>query len=210
MPAQPGQASADCEYHRAGAGVVHGRRAASDGALRRPGEPFSPLGASFLVDIEAGYALPFLGRAFAVVLDAGFTQPTASGSRNDPRIDTNGGNYTWQLTQQEVLLGLTVFFRLNGIMGGRLVPFAGVGPRMWLLKTHVQGAASGDAPIPESTEQSTKVGLSVPVGAEFQVGPGRIFGEFQLLWAPIDHKITGDSSVGSLTLGAGYRMQFGL
>ena len=61
-------------------------------------------------------------------------------------------------------------------------------------------------PCGESTEQSTKAGLSVPIGFDYQIGPGRLFGEMMILWAPIEHRSTGDASVGSITLEAGYRL----
>jgi opacity protein-like surface antigen len=162
------------------------------------------LGASFLADVEVGYVLPYLNRSFGILLDVGYTQPTASGDQTDPRIDVAKNAYHWDLTQRELLLGLTVLYRMTFIRDGRIAPYIGIGPRLWLLQTSVNGTA-GASTISESTEQSTKVGLSVPIGVDFALGPGRFFGEFQVLWAPIDHRTTGDASVGALTIEAGYR-----
>jgi hypothetical protein len=182
-------------------------------------EPFTNgiLGPSFLVDVELGYVLPFLKRGIAVIIDGGYSQPTANGAPTDPRVDANSGTYTWNLIQREVLLGLTLMYRATWIGEGKLVPYLGVGPRLWLLQTSVTGCTAGTTnmpgacgmaanPITESLEQSTKVGLSVPLGVDYALGPGRIFLEAQLLWAPIDHRVTGDSSVGSLTAELGYRL----
>jgi hypothetical protein len=169
-------------------------------------EPFSPLGPSYLVDVEVGYVLPFLHRGLALVLDAGYTEPTASGGTTDPRVTANGGAYTWNLTQREVLVGFTVIYRLTMIGSGRVAPYLGVGAKLWLLQSKLVGAAGAGSPISESDEQSTKVGVSVPLGVDVGLGPGRIFVEAQLLWAPIDHRSTGDSSVGAITAALGYRL----
>jgi opacity protein-like surface antigen len=169
-------------------------------------EAFSPLGPSFLVDVEAGYVMPWLRRSFAVILDVGFTMPTASGTQTDPRVDVSGNGYSWDLTQRELVFGLTAMYRVPYLLDGRLGPYVGIGPRLWLLQTKVVGQAGAGNNINESTEQSTKVGLSVPIGLDYALGPGRLFGEVQILWAPIDHRITGDSSVGSFTVDVGYRL----
>lgn len=167
-------------------------------------EPFSKLGPSFLVDVELGYVLPILHRGLVLTVDGGYTQPEASGTQTDPRVDANGGSYTWSETQRELMLGVTVMYRLTLIGTGRVAPYIGVGGRLWLLDTKVNGAVGAGA-ISESHEQSTKFGLSVPLGVDVGLGPGRVFVEGMLLWAPIDHAITGESSVGAISVEAGYR-----
>jgi opacity protein-like surface antigen len=173
-------------------------------------EPFTSnhLGPSFLADVEVGYVLPYLKRSFGLMIDVGYTQPEASGDQTDPRIVTTDmmpNAWHFDLTQRELLLGLTVVYRMTFIGSGRIAPYIGIGPRLWLLQTKVEGTAGANNPISESTEQSTKVGLSVPIGVDFEIGPGRLFLEGQVLWAPVDHRTTGDSSVGALTIEAGYR-----
>jgi len=168
-------------------------------------QPFSKLGASFLVDVQIGYVLPYLKRGLAVLIDAGYTQPTTSGTQTDSRIDANSGGYSFDLVQRQLMFGLTLMYRATFIGSGRVAPYLGVGPRLWLLQGLATGAAGGST-IGESTEQSTKVGLGVPLGVDIGLGPGRLFGEVQLFWAPIDHRTTGESSVGSLAVGVGYRL----
>jgi opacity protein-like surface antigen len=168
-------------------------------------QPLSRLETSFLVDAEVGYVLPFLHRAIGLTFDAGYTQPTASGSQTDPRVTSNGGMYMWNLTQQELLVGFTVTFRLTMIMNGRLAPYIGIGPRLWFTRSQVMGSA-GSNMIEQSTEQSTQVGLSAPLGVDFGLGPGRVFLQGLFLWAPISNQVTGQSNLGSIDVLAGYRL----
>jgi hypothetical protein len=168
-------------------------------------EPFSPLGPSYLVGVELGYLLPFAHRSIAILVDGAFTEPGASGGTTDPRVTSNGGAYTWNLTQREVLIGLTLMYRLH-IGTGRVAPYIGVGPRVWLLQSKLVGEAGAGNPISESNEQSTKFGVSAPLGVDIGLGPGRLFIEAQVMWAPIDHRSTGDSSVGAINGALGYRL----
>jgi hypothetical protein len=70
----------------------------------------------------------------------------------------------------------------------------------------VKGEAGTGNMITETLEQSTKVGFHVPLGVDYLLGPGRLFVEAQLFWAPIDHRSTGDSSVGAISAELGYRL----
>lgn len=165
---------------------------------------FSRLGASYLVGLEVGYALPVLHHHLAITIEGEFTNPSASGSTTDPRLDASSGAYSWSLSQRELILGLSLVYR-HPI--GRFVPYVGVGPRLFLLDSRVTGTA-GTAPISQSSEVSTKVGAGIPVGCGFHLGPGDLFAELQLNVSGIDHRTTGDSNTGSLSLAAGYRFTF--
>lgn len=162
-------------------------------------EPFSKLGASYLVDVEVGYALPVWKHRLAVALDGAYTAPEASGSGADAQVQS--GMYSWHLQQRQGILGVSLFYRHPL---GRVTPYLGVGPRLFLLQSEIDGA-SGGATIHQSSEVSTKVGVGVPLGVGVRLGPGDLFVEASLLWAPIDHQITGDSSTGAITASLGYR-----
>lgn len=167
-------------------------------------QAFSKLETSYLVDLEIGWALPVLKHRLAISLDGAFTDPQTDGSTTDPRLDASGGSYSWHLEQRELMFGLTLWYR-HPI--GRWIPYIGVGPRLFLLESLVNGKA-GSAGIVTSSEDSTKVGAGIPLGVGFTLGPGHLFAELALNIAPIDHRTTGDDNTGSLSLSVGYRVVF--
>lgn len=162
--------------------------------------PFDGLNPNLMGSVEVGYVFPWLHRSFGLLVDVGYAVPRKSGNvPTDARIE--GGKYDWELTQKELTIAPTILYRLTSL--GRVVPYVGVGPRIYLLRSIVEGKAGGQT-ILETTEQSTKVGLSVPLGAEIKLGPGAILGEFLFEWGPLNHLATGDGTStlgGSLQLG---------
>ena len=163
-------------------------------------QAFSPLHTNVLAELEAGYLLPFGRRVLGITGSFAFSIPSTSGTGLvDSRVP--GGTYNYSSTEQHFLIGLTVWANMPL---GRVVPYIGIGPRIYAVRTLSSGDAGGAA-ILETLETSTQVGVGVPVGVNVMLGPGRVFGEFQLLWAGINQKSTGDGSIGSLTIGAGYR-----
>lgn len=162
-------------------------------------QPFSPLGASWMVVVEGGYLLPFHHRLIGIVGSVGVTMPTVSGSAlSDSRV--GGGSFDYQQQSQQFLLGLTV---VGHIPLGRLVPYVGVGPRAFVVRTVSSGQAGGSA-FPESSELSVEPGVGVPVGLGILLGPGRLTAELQLLYAPTHQRSTGPGSFGSMSIAAGY------
>lgn len=166
-------------------------------------QAFSPLHTHMLLELEAGYLLPFAKRLLGLTASFAFSSPSTDGSGiADPRVP--GGSFGYRSTQQHFLLGATVWANLPL---GRIVPYLGIGPRIYAVRTLSSGDASG-TPIAETLETSTEIGVGMPVGVNVMLGPGRVFGEFQLLWAGIAQRSTGDGAIGSLALGAGYRFVF--
>ena len=153
------------------------------------------------VGVELGYVFPWMNRSFALVLDADYAAPKSSGTQTgDARV--YGGTYDWHLTEKILTLMPVAMFRYTKL--GRVVPYIGVGPRIYLLKSTVRGAV-GSVEIPETTEQSTKVGFGVPLGAELKLGPGAVIGELLFEYGSLDHNATGSSNTGALSLAIGYR-----
>jgi opacity protein-like surface antigen len=164
--------------------------------------PFGGLSPFVTVGLEAGYIFPWMNRSFAAALYVDYTAPKADGSKQDPRLGDAGGSYEWKLTEQELTFMPVVMYRLTSL--GTVTPYAGIGPRIYLLKSTVQGSAMG-ATIDETTEQSTKVGFGIPVGVEFELGPGALLAELLFQYGGLDHEITGDTNTGALSLSVGYR-----
>lgn len=163
---------------------------------------FSRLDGSYVVAAEVGYVLPVLRHHLALAVDAAFSAPHASGSSTDPRLTDNSGSYTWRLEQRELTVGLTLFYR-HPIR--RVTPYIGIGPRVFFLESKVKGTV-GTTNVAESSEVSTKVGVGIPLGVGFRLGPGDLFIEAQLAISRLEHRTTGDSNTGSLALLAGYRV----
>lgn len=151
--------------------------------------------------IELGYVFPWMNRSFAAALDVDYAAPKQESTEpGDPRLP--GGSYDWHLTEQQLTIMPVFMYRFTKL--GRLVPYGGIGPRIYLLRSNVKGSSGGQA-IKETTEQSTKIGFGVPLGVEFALGPGALTGEVLLEYGPLDHTATGNSNVGAATLLLGYR-----
>ncbi len=164
--------------------------------------PFNGLSPFVAFGVEVGYALPALDHRLAIVLDVDYTQPTKTGTEMDTRV--TGGTYTWKLTEQELAIMPAVIYRLTDM--SPVVPYGGIGPRILFARSSVRD--NGAPAIMETREQSTRVGIGVPLGVELAAGPGRAIGELLLQYGTLDHTATGDANTGAATLNLGYRMVF--
>lgn len=163
--------------------------------------PFDGLGPFVVGTVEVGYVLPWLDRGLAGLVAVSYTAPSASGEQADPRVP--GGKYTWNLTQHELVIQPTIMYRYTGL--GRIVPFVGIGPRIYLMKSVITGKAGGSE-IGETDEISTQIGGGLPLGVEFKLGPGALMAELLFEVGTLDHSITGQSHTGGGTLNLGYRL----
>lgn len=162
---------------------------------------FSSLNPNARAALEVGYIFPWANRSFAFTADIGYAAPKSSGSQaGDPRVA--GGTYNWHLTQQELTIMPTLLYRFTAL--GKIVPYAGIGPRIYLLQSTTRGDVNG-TPMKETEERSTKVGLGVPIGVQYQLGPGALMAEVLLEYGPLDHTATGSSNTGAANLFLGYR-----
>ncbi len=159
--------------------------------------PFDGLSPYVSAGLEGGYAFGPL----VVVLDVDYTQPTKTGTEMDPRVD--GGTYSWKLTERELAFMPLIEYRLTGMS---VVPYAGIGPRLLLARSMVQ--SEGQPTISATEEQSTRLGVGIPVGAEIAFGPGTALGELLLQYGSLDHTATGDANTSAVTFSIGYRMTF--
>lgn len=164
-------------------------------------QPFSALSGSYYLEVEGGYLLPFVRRLLSITASVGFAAPPVNGSGADPRLP--GGGYSYSVDQRQLSFGLTASAR---IPLGRFVPYVGVGPRLFLVRTGSSAQTTQGVAIAETRETSTEIGLGVPLGLDVLLGPGRLFAEGQILWSAVAQRSTGESNLGALTLSAGYRL----
>lgn len=162
--------------------------------------PFDGLNPFVIGTVELGYVLPWLNRGIAGLVAVSYTAPNAAGEQADPRVP--GGAYTWSLTQHELIIQPTVMYRYTKL--GRIVPFVGIGPRIYLMNSVVTGKA-GEEVIGETSETSTQIGGGLPLGVEYLLGPGALLGELLFEVGTLDHTITGKSHTAGLSLNIGYR-----
>lgn len=165
-------------------------------------QPFGDLGTAFLTELEVGYTLPFAKRSFAVYLSGAYAALGAEGK--DLQDDRLPGPASYELTQQELMLTLGLTYRLH--LPTKLVrPYASIGPRLFLMRTTVEGSAGGEA-FGENEETATDIGVFGALGAELHMGPGAALFEFSMTWAKIDGYVLRDTSAGALAVGLGYRL----
>lgn len=150
--------------------------------------------------VELGYVFGGTERRMAALLDVTYTTPLGDGKVTDDRFKS--GDFTWEITQKELVLQPTFMYRITGLQS--IVPYIGIGPRIYFLRTLIEGKSGGKT-IEETKEQSTKFGVGLPLGIEYTLGPGGLFAELLFQWGPLDHEITGDTHLGAGTLFLGYR-----
>ncbi len=155
--------------------------------------------------IDLGYVFPNTGRTIAAYLGTEYTAPKSDGTQTEPEMPSRipGGTYDWEIRQRILVFQPTFLYRFTWLTDA-VVPFAGIGPRMYLLKTVARGTAGGET-IHDTKETTTKFGFGIPVGAELPLGPGGLTAELLFQWGPLDHETTGDTHLSALSLLFGYR-----
>lgn len=165
----------------------------------------STFGTTFAVGVDAGYRLPFLGSRFGLVAGLGYSQPTASGDGDDPRL---GGSYSWQAVQRQLIVDVGAIARLNEEQSDWNLGLV-LGPRLLFLFTTVDGEGGGE-PFGEHFEPASSMGLFVGGQGEYRLGPGAIVGEVDLGTSFQNLRSTGDLTLVSIAALIGYRFDFAL
>jgi hypothetical protein len=172
------------------------------------GKPFSDFGATPVFELELGYLLPFgapVNRSIEVFVDGQYTMAgmTGTSKQSDPRLPSTG-LVKYDLTQQALALSLGGIYHID--VGSELImPYAGLGARMYLLKTKVKGSAGGQTYSP-SDETQTRAGLLLLGGVEIFAGPGALLAELSFGWASVNSFVLRDTNLGALNLTLGYRL----
>ena len=165
-------------------------------------QPFSALGSSFTTEVELGFTLPVLERAFEIYFAGAYLEPEVSGpGLDDPRVPS-GAHY--RLVQEETALTLALRYRLP--VPSRVRPYAACGPRYYFLRTLLQGDERAAAAFGASSDDAAALGVFGALGAELHVGLGAIVAEAHVAWAKLNTVLLPNSNVGVLGVTLGYRL----
>jgi len=169
------------------------------------GKPWSDFGGTPVFELELGYALPPLHRAIQLFFSGQYTQPGMSGTSGtkDPRLPGNG-LVGYDVLQQELTLSFGGLYRFD-VGSKQVMPYGGIGGRMYMLNTKVKGSA-GDQAYGRNQETQTRVGLLLLGGAELYVGPGALLGELSFGWASVNSFVLRNTNLGAWNLAVGYRL----
>ena len=159
--------------------------------------PLTTLGSQVALGIELGYLLPVLDRRLELTLAAGWAPPQRS---------FTDGPYRAEVTQHELHFSLGPRYRLLDL-AGKLNFNVSTGARLYLFRSVSAGTAM-DQKFLEYREQSTHLGFFLTAGGEYRLGPGRLFLDLDFAWAPLPHRITGDTSSANISPTLGYRLLF--
>ena len=170
-------------------------------------QPFGPFGATVVTELDAGYLLPLpapVGRGLEVMFSGAYQGPRATGATpaGDERLGGDG-SATYAIRQHQAVLSLGLRYRVPVPLAW-LAPYASLAARSCLTRAIVTGEAAGQS-FGTSREVAVSWGVSGALGTDFLLGPGAILFEVGVGWAPYDRYVVQASSLGSLTLLAGYR-----
>ncbi|MFW6368960.1 MAG: hypothetical protein ACOC0J_00055, partial [Myxococcota bacterium] len=170
------------------------------------GQPFGPLGSSFVPEFELGYVLPVLDGDLRPFLAAGYSAPrTQEQVEADARLPGDGV-MSYDIVQQQLMLTLGARYHLK-LGPDILSPYAALGARLYLMRSLVSAEAGGE-PFGDNEETETRAGVYAAAGTELALGPGALLAELGMGWAKIDGYVLRDTSAGALNLSIGYRMRF--
>jgi hypothetical protein len=163
-------------------------------------DAWSQLGPSWLAGVQLGYAPPFWKHRLSLVIDALVTAPGSSGSR---AANVAGGSLTWDAEVRTFVAGLSVELRHAF---GRFAPYISAGVRLVYLDTLVSG--SNGPRIVLAREQSVAAGFGGTIGVAVRLGPGELFLDAPVTWAPVSQKTLGRFDAGYVALALGWSIPF--
>jgi hypothetical protein len=166
----------------------------------------SGLGAGPALGLDVGTRLRLGSGGLAVHLRTQYQRYGKSGSVNAPcAVPTatgpciQEGKLDYDLSEQSLDFGLRLAYQFLPV-GDRFFPYAGVAPKLFLLKSTVTSLGQ------DNKDVSTSVGFAAFGGAAMTLGPGHVFGELEYQWGGLSHPITGDAHLAGFALVLGYRL----
>lgn len=184
---------------RANTGIVLGAKIGAG-----LGKPWSEFGASYVLELELGWMMPFADRGFEVFVSGQYTRPkiTDIEGEPDPRLPGDSVPHA-EITEDELALTLGLLYRFHVGLDW-LAPYGGAGARLYMQRTTVKGDAGGES-FGSNEETQSDAGLLLLGGVDFGLGPGALLAELQFGWASLDGFILRDTNAGALRLLVGYR-----
>jgi hypothetical protein len=183
---------------RASAGVIVGGKVGG-------GFGVGGFGATPVFELELGFAPDLgssLGRSLEFFFIGQYAQPGVDGDapEADPRFSA-GAPFSYVVTQQMFSMSLGALYRFD--VGSKLLmPYGGLGGRLYLLNTKVKADVMGES-LGESSETRSDLGLVLLGGLDVFVGPGALLGEVSFSWAPLDGYVMRETNLGTLSLAVG-------
>jgi hypothetical protein len=173
------------------------------------GQPFSEFGTSPVAELELGYLLPPLKRSFEIFLSGQYAQPVTKadgieddhGSAGTSRLP---GPMSYEIKTQQAVLTLGALYRVP-LDIPMFRPYAGIGGRMYLLKTTIDANAAG-MDFGQNTETGQQFGFYGALGGELYLGPGALLLEVQFGQTTIDGFVLREANAGALNTAIGYRL----
>jgi hypothetical protein len=182
------------------------------------GIPTNALGLGPDVGVEVGGRVRLGPGAFAFAVRATWQRygmtfssaapctPTGSGVSNEhpapdaPCVSTPaGGAYQSTVDEDIVRVSLPLTYRFLRVSSA-FNAYAGVAPQLVLQR------AESIAWNLSTVETATSFGVAGLAGAQYRLGPGALWFEAGYAWTPVNHRATGDASIGNVTLALGYRI----
>lgn len=162
--------------------------------------PFGELGNGTQVRMEGGAT--FFGQ-----LDAGIVFSWDSVQNKVTTTDERlaNGSAEWDITTTFIKVGIPI--RWQFLPQGPWDVSAGAGPQLIWSKTTAQGT-SGDALLPQNTQEELRVGALLSVMAGRKLGLGFVSLEISLEIGSAQGSMTGNTSTSGIGMLLGYRMRF--
>ena len=162
-------------------------------------------GATLLVDLEVGYALPLelpRGHDLEIFTSWGYSAPASTSTLSDPRLPGGSADYTLTLHTLSGTTGLLYRLPIDAVDWWRL--YAAAGARTQWSWTVIDGRADAK-PFGTYVESAFDIGCYAAVGSEFRVGPGAIALELQSATTFVDRFVQRKTINEALQLAVGYR-----
>lgn len=166
----------------------------------------SPLGATFVGELELAYLFPFHDRNLGIFVSGQFSMPGSAETitEPDPRLPPDN-TWSYDISTLQAIITYGLIYRIP-IPSDLVRPYIAAGGRTYLMETTSTGKSADGEDFGTNVETGIVWGGYGALGADFFLGPGALLFEVQFGYAPIDKTILQNSNAGSLNVALGYRI----